>query len=182
MIPIIIAFPKPEQAKSIKCILARGGFPVAAVCTSGAHVLQAAHELGDGIVVCGSRLADMVYHQLYADLPPHFQMLLLASPAVCSQSPGEIRGLSMPLKAQELLETVGQMEEQIVRQKKARRRKPPVRTQEEQRLIDEAKARLMEQKHLPEEEAHRYLQKISMDSGRSLFETAQMVLELELER
>lgn len=36
----------------------------------------------------------------------------------------------------------------------------------------------MERNHLTENEAHRYLQKCSMDSGTNLVETAQMVLTL----
>lgn len=180
MIPVIVAFPKLEQAKSIKSILVRGGFTVTAVCTSGAHVLQAANELGDGIVICGSRLTDMVYRQLYQDLPNHFQMLLLASPAVCSQRISEgIRVCAMPLKVQEFLETVRDMEEAIVRQKKRRRQAPKVRSLEEQQLIAQAKGLLMEEKQLSEEEAHRYMQKLSMDSGRGLVETAQMILSMK---
>ena len=36
----------------------------------------------------------------------------------------------------------------------------------------------MERNHMTEEEAHRYLQKTSMDSGTNLVETAQMLLTL----
>mgnify|MGYP000556223929 CR=1 FL=1 len=36
----------------------------------------------------------------------------------------------------------------------------------------------MERNYLTEEEAHKYLQKCSMDSGTNLVETAQMVLTL----
>ena len=36
----------------------------------------------------------------------------------------------------------------------------------------------MERNNMTEEEAHRYIQKCSMDSGTNLVETAQMVLTL----
>ena len=36
----------------------------------------------------------------------------------------------------------------------------------------------MERNHMTEEEAHRYIQKCSMDSGTSLTETARMVLSM----
>lgn len=45
-------------------------------------------------------------------------------------------------------------------------------------LITEAKALLMERNHMTEEEAHRYLQKTSMDNGTSLVETAEMIFML----
>ena len=52
------------------------------------------------------------------------------------------------------------------------------RTEEEKKILWEAKAVLMERNHMTEEEAHRYIQKCSMDSGTSLTETAQMVLSM----
>ena len=36
----------------------------------------------------------------------------------------------------------------------------------------------MRRNHMTEEEAHRYIQKCSMDSGTNLIETAQMVLSI----
>lgn len=39
----------------------------------------------------------------------------------------------------------------------------------------------MERNHLSEEEAHRYIQKSSMDSGTNMVETAQMILMLMFE-
>lgn len=180
MISIIVAFPKLEQAKSIKSILARGGYPGAVACTSGARVLQSANELRDGIVICGGRLADMVCAQLRQDLPSHFQMLLLAPAAVCAQEAAEgVAGLTMPLKVQALLEAVRRMEDQIARERRGRRKAPAARSAEEEQLIARAKALLMEQKGLSEQEAHRYIQKVSMDSGVRLTEAAQMALCVE---
>ena len=45
MTNVIVAFPKPEDAKSIRNILVKNGFPVVAVCTSGAQTLQYADDL-----------------------------------------------------------------------------------------------------------------------------------------
>ena len=70
------------------------------------------------------------------------------------------------------------MEYTIMRRKKKARQKPKERTQEETELIGKAKALLMERNNLSEEEAHRYLQKRSMDNGTGLAETAQMILSL----
>ena len=53
MANIIVAFSKPEDGKSIKGILVRSGYEVAAVCMSGSQVLSAAEDLSGGIVVCG---------------------------------------------------------------------------------------------------------------------------------
>ena len=44
--------------------------------------------------------------------------------------------------------------------------------------IDKAKLLLMERNNMSEPEAYRYLQKNSMDMGRTLLETAYMILSL----
>ena len=42
----------------------------------------------------------------------------------------------------------------------------------------DAKELLMERNHITESEAHRYIQKCSMDTGNSLVETARMILTI----
>jgi response regulator NasT len=66
----------------------------------------------------------------------------------------------------------------IQRRRKKRREAAKNRSAEQKAVIAEAKALLMERNHMSEEEAHRYLQKSSMDSGTNMLETAQMVLTI----
>ena len=58
------------------------------------------------------------------------------------------------------------------------KQKPKVRSWKEQNYISNAKLLLMERNHLSEEDAHRYIQKCSMDSGTNLVETSQMIISL----
>ena len=51
-------------------------------------------------------------------------------------------------------------------------------TEKEQNYISNAKMMLMQRNHLSEDEAYRYIQKSSMDSGTNMVETAQMLLML----
>ena len=60
--------------------------------------------------------------------------------------------------------------------------KPRKRNQKEQEYIEKAKQILMEQKDMTEPKAFRYLQKCSMDSGRTMVETAQMLILLQLDK
>lgn len=179
MTNIIVAFPKQDNARNIKKILMQSGYHVAAVCTTGAQALQNANELECGIIVCGSRFADMMYTELHEYLPSRFEMLLVASAASCGNRNVEnLVCLSMPLKVNELLQTVEIMECAITRRRKKLKQQPKPRTAEEENLLHEAKVLLMERNNLSEEEAHRYLQKRSMDNGMGLAETAQMILSL----
>lgn len=180
MINIIVALPKLEDAKGIKNILVRGGFRVIGCCTTGAQVISQADEMNDGIVICGYKLMDMVYSEVQELLPPGFEMLLIASGRLLSECMGSgIVCLSMPLKVNELVSTVGMMAEGIERRRRKAHSQPKTRNAEEKTAIREAKRLLMERNHMTEEEAHRYLQKCSMDSGTNMAETALMVLALK---
>ena len=177
---VIIAFFREEDADRIRRIALRAGCSVFAVCTSGAAVLQAADRLGDGIVVCGYRLKDMLYDHLYGMLEGRFEMILLASERVIEEGiPCGVKALQLPLQAQVLADT---LEEAVLgRSERIRQRKRTVirqRSPEERQLIEQAKALLMERRGISEEEAHRYLQKTSMENGTNLPETASMILSL----
>ena len=179
MTNIIVAFSKPEDGKNIKSILVRNGFQVVAVCTSGGQVLSAADCLNGGIVVSGYRFEDMMYDELRQCLPGEFEMLLISSPARWSgQSPDRVICLPMPLKVHDLLKTLEMMVQAQERIRRRRRSRPRERSKEEQDIITEAKTLLMERNNMTESEAHRYIQKCSMDSGTNLVETAQMVISL----
>lgn len=176
---IIIAFPKQDVARGIKKILMQNGYQVNALCITGAQALQSANELGGGIIVCGYRFVDMMYTELHEYLPAEFEMLLVASPANCgSREVANLVCLETPLKVNELLSTIEMMEYTIARRRKKMRQQPKERSKEECALISEAKALLMDRNNLSEEEAHRYMQKRSMDNGTSLAETAQMIMSL----
>ena len=174
---IIVVFPRLEDAKSMKNLLVRHGFSVQYICTTGSQALECMDSLHGGIVISGYKLPDMVYHHLHGAMPPGFEMLLVASGKVIGGGVArEIPSVQMPLKVHELLQAVEAMESRMGRAKKMRGQPPRERNPEEQAMIDRAKRLLMERKHFTEREAHRYLQKRSMDSGKSLAETAGMVL------
>ena len=80
MTNIIVVFPKPEDARSIRNFLMRSGYSVAATCTSGTVALQAVDNLNEGIIVCGYRYRDMLYDELFDLMKEGFDALVLASP------------------------------------------------------------------------------------------------------
>ena len=179
MAGIIVVFPKLEDAKGIKNLLNKRGFMVNAVCTSGSQAMSAVDEMGEGIVICGYKFSDMTYRELQEYLPRGVVMLLMASPAKLSgiHSDG-IVCLEMPLKVQDLIDTLHMMEMGIDSRRGRKKSKPKRRNSKEQMYIDRAKKILMERNRLSEEEAHRYIQKTSMDSGTNMVETAQMILDM----
>ncbi|MCM1256539.1 MAG: ANTAR domain-containing protein [Roseburia sp.] len=176
---VIIVFPKLENGKNIRRILLQSGFDVKAVCTTGAQALQSIQELSSGIVVCTYRFADMMYEELHEYLPPGFEMLLVASADVCDgRERQDIVCLKMPLKIHELVQTMEMMAGELSRRNRRRRKIPKKRSKEEEALLREAKELLMERNQMTEEQAHRYIQKRSMDNGTGMVETAEMILSL----
>lgn len=179
MTRIIVAFPKAENGKKIKNILIRNGFNIVSICTNGAQAIQEANDLQDGIVICTYRLPDMIYRELKEYLPPGFQMITITSKEQWVENgDSNVVSLSMPLKVHELLSTLEMVSYNVERARRKRRAQPKKRTREEQELIDRAKHILMNRNNMTECDAHRYLQKTSMDNGTSFTETAQMILSM----
>ena len=176
---VIVAFSKREDAVNIRNILTRSGVGVSAVCLTGAKVLQHAELWSEGVVVCGARFSDMQYIQLWELLPDGYEILLLApSGKWIGELPEGVVGLPLPLKVQDLTDTLRMMcraQEDIRKKRKSAVHR---RSGIERREIERAKGLLMERNGMSEEEAHRYLQKTSMESGTNMTETAQMVLRM----
>ena len=170
---IVIALPKIDDAKKIRTILNRHGFSVAAVCSTASTALASMSELDGGILICGYKLTDRYYRDVLEDIPSYFEMLLLASGRVIAEAPTSVLTVEMPM-----VNTVDMMLSQIERRLKKEKKKPKTRSWKEQNYISNAKFLLMERNHLSEEDAYRYIQKCSMDSGTNMVETAQMVLML----
>lgn len=178
MLSILVAFPKIEDANNIRNVIVRNGFDVDAVCTSGARAISIANELDGGIIICGYRFKDMHYTELNNYLPKGFEMLLVASPTKWSDCiNNDIVCLGIPIKPHDLVNTLEMMISGLVKKrKKDKENKPVHRTEKDKEMILKAKAVLMDRNNMSEEEAHRYIQKSSMDSGTNMVETAQMIL------
>ncbi|MDO4272457.1 MAG: ANTAR domain-containing protein [Eubacteriales bacterium] len=175
---IVIALPKIEDAKKIRTILSRHGISVASICSSAAQALSSISELDCGILICGYRLPDMPYRDLAECLPKYFELLLLASARVINEAPPSVLTVEMPVKVSDLINTVNMMLSQQERLRRKEKNKPKQRSWKEQNYISNAKMLLMQRNHLSEDDAYRYIQKCSMDSGTNMAETAQMVLRL----
>jgi len=177
VVNVIVVFHKPEVAKNIRNLLVRNGVDVLAVCTTGAQVMALVDNLDEGLVICGYRFADMLHTELREFLPNTFEMLLIATQLQWSEcTHSEIVCLSMPVKSVDLLRVVNSILDNILQRRKRRKDRPRLRSSEEKAVIESAKFMLMNSKNYSEEEAHRYIQKQSMDSGTNMVETAQMIL------
>lgn len=172
MARIVTAFAHEDARRRIQRLLESGGYPVAGAFASGAEVLRAVGKLGGAAVVCGFRLRDMTAPELAADLGPGTGVLVIASAANLDLCQGEnLYRLPVPASRADLYASLDTLLHQ------RRRRPPPARQEEVQRLIRRAKELLMDVNRMSESEAHRFLQKRSMDTGLRLEQTARLVIE-----
>lgn len=177
MVSVIVVFPKIEITKKIKNMLVQSGIEVTAICTTGAQVTVAIDDLDEGLIISGYRYVDMMYSELKSYIPNTFDMLLVTSKSHwCDCAQEDIVCLSMPVKTAAFIETVNMMITKIEGRRRSPREKNKKRSKDEQAVIESAKLMLTQKKGMTEEEAHKYLQKSSMDSGVNLMATAQMIL------
>ena len=109
-----------------------------------------------------------------------FEVLLIASTERLARDETgvSVSTLTMPIKVRDLINTVEMMEHNILSRSNKRIKKSHERTPEEKAIVEQAKAVLMEKNNMSESEAHRYIQKTSMDSGNNMVETSKMILTI----
>ncbi len=172
---IIVAFEKEKNARYIRELIESAGLAAVQVCRSGMEVRRLVGQESCCAVVCGYKLPDGSAEALFDDLPPETAMLMVATqPRLDLCGEAGIFKLPAPIRREELLsavETLLRLSRQPAPSAAHRRRGT------ERGVVQRAKALLMARHGMSEEEAHRFLQKRSMDRGCKLEEMARLVLE-----
>lgn len=171
---VLIAFSAERIRQRIVCLLSGEGWETT-VCLSGAEVIRTARQLGGAAVLCGFYLPDMTADALAAELRGTAALLVLAKAAYLDLCGGEnLYKLPLPASRAELLASL-----HMLLNAEGHRLYHPVsrRKEEETALIRRAKELLMDVNRMTEEEAHRFLQKRSMDQGLRMAEAAQYILD-----
>lgn len=171
---ILVVTPKPEDANRIANMIRQGGvYTQVNVCLNGNEVLRKVHDQDVGLVVCTKRLTDMGYEELSTYLPAHVNMLLVTKDAGLLPFSSNIVHLLLPFRSEELMSTIRMLLPDVFVKPKKR-----MKSEEEMKLIGQAKQILMERNNMSEPDAFRYIQKNSMDSGRTMKESAEMIIAL----
>lgn len=171
---VIVAFANTEAQRRISKILESGGCRPAACCFSGAEVIRAVRKLGTASLVCGFKLRDMTASDLAASLRATAAVLVVTSPVYLDMCRGEnLFKLAAPVSRADFFSSLG-----MIRQLEEETLRPPVlrRRESDQKVIDRAKELLISVNRMTESEAHRFLQKRSMDTGLRMAETAQIII------
>ena len=172
---VIVAFESDKSCWRVKEILETSGTAACIVCKSADQVKRAVNKQHITTVVCGYKVSDESAEGLFEDLPPTCAMLMVAVQGMLDLCQSDdIFKLASPVSKGDLIASVRMLLQVGHRLEKFVK---PRRSAEEKAVIDQAKQLLMERHGMTEEQAHRFLQKRSMDSGAKMIQTAQLVLE-----
>lgn len=170
---VIVAFENVANCQRICDMLESGSVARTTPVHSAGEVKRLIARSDIGVVVCGYKFKDGSAERLYETLPQTCSMLVVAQQSQLDYLNEEIFRLPAPISKASLCASV-QMLFQMNRKMNLFLR--PRRNEEEERMIREAKALLMDRNQMTEEQAHRWIQKKSMDTGAKLVQTARVIL------
>lgn len=171
---IVLAFTREEAAQKVRHMLEGSGLEVFQVCHSKAELMRSVAELENILIIMGYKLPDAVAEEVYEDLDLSRHALMVLAKAEQQddiQNP-ELFVVTLPLNRQQLTDSIHILVGKVRRQRKKKR------SPEEQKIIEDAKAYLIETYRMSEEKAHRFIQKRSMDTGAKFVDTARMILQI----
>ena len=170
---VIVVFDSERSTGRICDMLECAGVAECHPCRSGGEARRNAVKFHIEVVICGFRLPDGSGEDLFDDLPDSASMLMIAPQSQLDLVNEEIFRLPSPISRGDLIASVRMV---LQMSRRLARLIRPRRSDEERDVITQAKYLLMERNGLTEEQAHRFLQKKSMDSGVGLVQTAKLVL------
>lgn len=170
---VIVAFENETTCRRVSDMIESSGIAGCIQVRSGGEVKRLVSKAHVSIIVCGYKLADRAAEELFEDLPPTCSMLMVAGQAQLDLVNDEIFRLPAPISRSSLVASVQmlfQMNRRLSRYVK------PRRSGEDQQVVEQAKQLLMDRHGMTEEQAHRFIQKKSMDTGSKMIQTAQTIL------
>ncbi len=175
MVRTVVAFNKEETLDSISSLLEEAGIPVRYRCRTGPEVIRAVKKMGGGIVICYYKLLDVTADQLAYELQGLADVLVAAKPAYLDLCENEsLFKIPMPIRTGEFIGSVNVL---LQLDQKRIKSEIPRRSEEDELLILRAKQLLMENSGMTEPQAHRYLQKKSMETSSKMTDTARLILK-----
>lgn len=172
---ILLAFSHIDTASKLRRMLDGTGFePDTLVCRTGAELLRAAENYDSVLIIMGYKLPDMTAVEIAEYLHEGCRIMsIVRAEHIDDIGNEDIFVLPLPVNRNKLISSL----RMLLRGAEPERRKE--KSESESALISEAKLFLMETYHMTEPQAHRFMQKRSMDSGSKLIDTARLILGIE---
>ena len=166
---IIIVYPQKETARAIRSLVEKNGFHISHICQHAYAALeQTYYSDGQGIIICPFFMRDMSAAELAQQLPVGFDVIALSKSGML-QFADNLVSLPVPIDTDEFIQTLSSLYSSKSGMTK--------REQDESSCISSAKQAIMAANGFSEMQAHKYLQKESMKSGKKLSDVASQILE-----
>ena len=170
MARIVVASASESSREQLSHLLSSSGYAVFRCCASGSELRRTVNECEDGIVMLMGQLPDCKPDELQWDYGERIQILLIARREVLDSCEAqEIFRLAMPASSQAVAGAVEMLSQ--LHQMRLPRRMGSAR-----QIVEEAKQLLMEEQHLSEPEAHRYIQQYAMNHGLKMADYAAQII------
>lgn len=177
MSSILVANSNEDSAKKIAAVLRSGGLNVSGVCSAGSQVINFTnrHYQG-GVVVCSEKLKDMPAVSLPKTVSQSYDFVFILRAQLPPVSDMAVCSLYMPLNRVELFSTVNMLLDLSGYTSLSVKKMIASGTVNDKEIIESAKNLLIARNHLTEAQAHRFIQKKSMDNGKKMVETALIIM------
>ncbi len=182
---VIIAFSNPLLTNWMTSALNRGGYTIEYSCKTAGDVARVADFCTSPVVVSGFQFSDMTAEGLMDLLQERLAVVTIVLPHQRDLiERTDMLVLPYPLSSMDLLQAIGEAEKAAASQAVSVGTpvtdagfRPTDRPAEEKLVIIKAKDILIDKFQMTESQAHRFLQKSSMDRGLKLIDAAKMVIE-----
>lgn len=173
---IVIAAASTKFLSAVRNMLSQSGLKYDYICSSASEVMSLCPQTDNAVLICGP-LKDAPSVYLAKTLPDTWDIILLLS----SDQPfpyyvSNVIPLTLPISRKEFCETVISVLGSQAQAFGAKATAVKVRPEEEKELIEKAKRVIMKQRGITESDAHRLLQRYSMNCSITMAESARRFL------
>lgn len=171
---VFIAFSSEKTAEKVAAMLKTGGINYNSICTTSSDLLNKINMYEDGVIVCGNKFRDTVLVDILDYIPDYFHILAISTMDHLDDLPNErVFKLTVPLNRTDLIYSVSMLmnldnHHALIHNQ--------FRTKNEEMIIQQAKGVLIHKYHMTEEQAHRYMQTKSMNTGEKMINIARLIL------
>lgn len=175
---IVLAFSSDSAALKIKNMLAGSGYECHhTVCHTAAELLRTVSDYDAALIIMGYKLPDMVAEEVKENIEPGCKLMSIVKAEHVDDIENEdIFVLPLPVNRQRLVSSINMFLGCTGGHRQAVKN---IRSPEENKIIERAKLFLMERYHMTEQQAHRFIQKRSMDAGDKVIDTARIILNMD---
>ncbi len=164
---IIIAFSSNNICNSISNILNKNGIDFDYICKTASSLRKCCSYYENGIIICSTSFLDEPIYNIIEDFYKDFIFILIGSNDKLNLYSGEkVYKLCTPIKQEDIISSLDLAYYKISENLQNKKHK----------ILKEAKNLLMLNYNICEEQAHKYIQKKSMDTGKKNIDIAKIII------